>query len=281
MEYRELRNGVRVPMVGLGVYQIPEHDEAKRVVRAALDAGYRLVDTAQAYMNERAVGEALAESGVPREDVFVTTKLWIQDFSHDGAIEATERSLERLGVDYIDLMLLHQPMGDYLDAWRGLESLYRDGRLRAIGMANCYPHVLADICETCEVRPMVNQVEMHPFFQQRQNVEVMDGYGVVPQAWAPFDEGLRDFFRDPVLSAIGEKHGKSAAQVALRWNVQRGVVVIPKTVHEERMRENLDVFDFCLDQEDMDAIRKMDLGHSEIVDHFDPAWVARLHALRF
>lgn len=281
MEYRRFYNGVSIPQVGFGVYQIPDYDEAKHAVRTALEVGYRLIDTAQGYMNERAVGDAIRESGIPRDEVFITTKLWIQDFSYEKAIKATEVSLERLGVDYLDLMLLHQPMGDYPSAWRGLEKLYADGKLRAVGMANCYPHVLADICETFEVKPMINQVEMHPFFQQQLNLETMEEYGVVPQAWAPFNEGLHDFFSNPILSEIGMKHGKTAAQVALRWNIQRGVVVIPKTVHEDRMRQNLDVFDFALDQEDMERIKAMDAGRSEIVDHFDPKWIKVLHTLNF
>lgn len=281
MEYRELYNGVKMPMLGIGVFQIPDHAEAKATVLKALKAGYRLIDTAQAYGNEEAVGEAVRESGIPREEIFITTKLWIQDFSFDGAIAATDRSLKKLGVEYIDLMLLHQPMGDYCAAWRGLEKLYGEGTLRAIGMANCYPHVLADLSETFNVKPMVNQVEMHPFFQQSLNLETMKEYGVVPEAWAPFNEGKRDFFRDPVLTAIGKKYQKSAAQVALRWNIQRGVVVIPKTVHEERMKENFGVFDFALTEEDMAAIAAMDTGRSEIVDHFDPAWIKFLHSVRF
>lgn len=278
MEYRELYNGVKIPMLGFGVFQIPEYDEAKKAVLTALKTGYRLIDTAQAYQNEKAVGDAIKESGIPREEIFITTKLWIQDFSYDGAIQATQRSLERLGVEYIDLMLLHQPMGDYSNAWKGLEQLYKDGKLKAIGMANCYPHVLADLCETFAVKPMLNQVELHPFFQQPKNLETMEAYGVVPEAWGPFNEGRRNFFADPVLTEIGKKHGKSAAQVALRWNIQRGVVVIPKSVHAERIQENFNVFDFSLSQEEMERIKGMDIGHSEIVDHFDPQWIKMLHA---
>ena len=281
MEYREFYNGVKVPMLGFGVYQIPDYEEAKRVVLAALRSGYRLIDTAQGYMNEKAVGDAIKESGIAREEVFITTKLWIQDFSYDGAIKATELSLQRLGVDYIDLMLLHQPMGDYINAWKGLESLYKEGKLKAIGMANCYPHVLADLCETFEIKPMINQVEMHPFFQQQRNIDTMNEYGVVPEAWAPFNEGLRDFFHHPILTEIGKKYNKSAAQVALRWNIQRGVVVIPKTVHEDRMKQNIDVFDFTLSAEDMAQIAALDIGHSEIVNHFDPQWIKMLHTLQF
>ena len=278
MEYLTLYNGVEIPQLGFGVFQIPDHNEAKKAVLSALQIGYRLIDTAQAYMNEQAVGEAIKESGIPREEVFVTSKIWISDFSFEGAQDATKRSLERLGTDYIDLMLLHQPMGDYIGAWRGLEKLYGEGVIKAIGMANCYPHVLADLCETFEIKPMINQVEMHPFFQQQRNLDTMRAYGVVPEAWAPFNEGKRNFFRDPILTEIGEKYHKTAAQVALRWNLQRGVVVIPKTVHEDRMRQNFEVFDFTLSEEDMEKIRAMDIGHSEIVDHFDPEWIKMLHS---
>lgn len=281
MEYIKLYNGVEMPMLGFGVFQIPDHEEAKRAVLAALKAGYRLIDTAQSYMNERAVGEALRESGIPRREVFVTSKVWLQDFSYEGAQKAVARTLDAIGSDYVDLMLLHQPMGDYIGAWRGLEKLYKEGKIRAIGMANCYPHVLADLCETFDIRPMVNQAEMHPFFQQGKNLETMKEYGVVPEAWAPFDEGLRNIFLGPVLTGIGKKYGKSAAQVALRWNLQRGVVVIPKSVHEERIRENSDVFDFTLSEDDMKAIAAMDIGHSEIVDHFDPHWIRMLHNYKF
>ena len=281
MEYREFYNGVKIPMLGFGVYRVPEYEDAKKAVLAALKAGYRLIDTAQGYKNEQAVGDAIRESGIPREEIFITTKLWLQDFSYEKAIRATELSMERLGVDYLDLMLLHQPMGDYINAWKGLEKLYEEGKLKAIGMANCYPHVLADLCETFEIRPMINQVEMHPFFQQQLNLETMKEYGVVPEAWAPFDEGLRNFFADPVLTEIGKQYGKSAAQVALRWNIQRGVVVIPKSVHEDRIRQNFDIFDFSLSQADMEKIQAMDIGHSEIVNHFDPQWIKLLHTLHF
>lgn len=273
MESVTLSNGVKMPMLGFGVYQIPDHGEAKRAVRCALDTGYRLIDTAQAYGNEAAVGEAVKESGVPREEVFITSKVWLSDFSFEGAKRAVEVTLSRLGTGYVDLMLLHQPMGDYIGAWRGLEEMYRAGKVRAIGMANCYPHVLADLCETFEIRPMVNQVEMHPFFQQPLNLSTMKEYGVVPEAWAPFDEGKRNIFANDVLVKIGKAHGKSAAQVALRWNMQRGVVVIPKSVHEARIRENFDVFDFSLTDDEMKEISSLDIGHSEIVDHFDPQWI--------
>lgn len=278
MEYREFYNGVKIPVIGFGVFQIPEYEKAKKAVLTALKTGYRLIDTAQAYMNEKAVGDAVRESKIPREEIFITTKLWIQDFSYESAIEATKLSMERLGTDYIDLMLLHQPMGDYINAWKGLETLYRDKKLRAIGMANCYPHVLADLCETFEIKPMINQVEIHPFFQQQQNLDTMNSYRVVPEAWAPFNEGLHDFFANPTLTEIGNKYGKTAAQVALRWNIQRGIVVIPKSIHEDRIKQNFDVFDFSLTSADMEKIKTLDIGHSEIVNHFDPQWIKQLHA---
>ena len=281
MECLKFYNGVSIPHIGFGVYQIPEYEDAKKAVLTALQTGYRLIDTAQSYGNEKAVGDAIRESGIARDKIFVTSKLWIQDFSYEGAIKAVQTSLDRLGFDTLDLMLLHQPMGDYIGAWRGLEKLYKEGKLRAIGMANCYPHVIADLCETLEIKPMINQVEMHPFFQQTLNLETMKAYGVVPEAWAPFNEGKRNFFSGPILTEIGKKYGKTAAQVALRWNIQRGVVVIPKTVHAERMRQNLDVFDFSLSEEDMAKIGTMDIGHSEIVNHFDPKWVKLLHSIQF
>lgn len=277
MEYRELYNGVKIPMLGYGVFQIPDHEEAKKSVATALKNGYRLIDTAQAYLNETAVGEAIKESGIPREEIFITTKVWVQDYSYEKTIKAVELSLERLGVEYIDLMLLHQPIGDYINAWKALEKLYKEGKLRAIGMANCYPHVIADLCMTFEIKPMINQVELHPFFQQQLNLDTMKEYGVIPEAWGPFNEGKRNLFTDPILTAIGKKYNKTAAQVALRWNIQRGVIVIPKSVREERMQQNIDVFDFELSQEDMDQIKTMDIGHSEIVNHFDPEYVKMLH----
>ncbi len=277
MEYRELYNGVKMPMLGFGVFQVPDYDTAKNAVLTALKNGYRLIDTAQAYMNEKAVGDAIRECGIDRSEIFITTKVWVQDYTYEKALKACERSLEKLGVDYIDLVLLHQPIGDYLSAWRALEKLYKDGKIKAIGMANCYPHVICDICETVEIKPMVNQVELHPFFQQQNNLDIMKEYDVVPEAWAPFNEGNRNLFTDPTLTEIGNKYGKSAAQVALRWNIQRGVVVIPKSIHEERMKQNIDVFDFNLTDEDMEKISKMDIGHSEIVNHFDPAFVKMLH----
>ncbi len=280
MEFLTLSNGVKMPQEGFGVFQIPDHKEAKRCVLDALDTGYRLIDTAAAYMNENAVGEAVRESGVKREDVFVTSKVWVQDMSYEGAEKAIDASLSKLGFDYLDLMLLHQPMGDYYGAWRALEEAYKAGKLRAIGMANCYPQVIADMCLTVDIKPMVNQVEMHPFFQQQLNLDTMKEFGVVPQAWGPFAEGNHNIFNHPVLSEIGKKYGKSAAQAALRWNIQRGVSVIPKSTHKERMEQNISVWDFELSQEDMEQITKLDIGHSEIVDHYSPEFVKMLHSLK-
>lgn len=280
MEYRTLANGVKMPMLGYGVFQVRDHEQCRQVVKDAISVGYRLIDTAQSYMNQKAVGEAIRESGVAREEIFLTTKIWMQDNSYEKCRKAVDLALSELDTEYIDLLLLHQPMGDYYGAWRALEEAYEAGKVRAIGMANCYPQIIAGMCETVRIRPMVNQVEMHPFFQQQLNVDTMDSYGVVPEAWGPFNEGKRNFFTDPILTEIGAKYGKSAAQVALRWNIQRGVVVIPKSVHKNRMEQNFDVFDFELSAEDMEKIKTMDIGHSEIIDHTDPALIKSLHAYK-
>ena len=280
IETVKLNNGVEMPLEGFGVFQVPDPAQCEQAVLDAIACGYRLIDTAAAYMNEEAVGKAIAKSGVPREELFITTKLWVQDASYAAAKSAIQTSMAKLGVDYIDLYLVHQPMGDYIGAWRAMEEAYKAGKLRAIGVCNCYPHVLADICETVEILPTVNQVELHPFFQQENALALMREYGVVPEAWGPFAEGKHGIFAHPVLTAIGQKYGKSAAQVALRWNVQRGVVVIPKSVHKERMEQNLDIWDFQLSPEDMAEIAKLDLGHSEIVDHSDPKFVQMLHQLK-
>ena len=277
MDELTLANGVRMPQEGFGVFQIPDHEEAKRVVRDALACGYRLVDTAAAYCNERAVGEAIRESGLRRGEVFVETKIWVQDYGYERTLRAIDAALGRLGLDVIDLLLLHQPIGDWPGAWRALETAYRAGKLRAIGMANCYPHVLADVCLTADIRPMVNQVEIHPFFQQEANLATMREYGVAPQAWGSLAEGGHGIFTHPTLTEIGRAHGKSAAQVALRWAVQRGVAIIPKSTHRERLAENLDIWDFALSDGEMARIRALDTGHSDIVNHFDPAFVKMLH----
>ena len=277
MEYTILNNGVKMPMEGFGVFQVRDTAVCQQAVRDAIDVGYRLIDTAASYGNEEAVGAAIRDCGVAREDLFITTKLWVADSSYDGAKRAFEDSCRKLGLEYLDVYLLHQPMGDYYGAWRALEELYKEGRIRAIGVCNFYPHVLADFCETVEIMPAVNQVELHPFFQQPKALELMKEYEVQPEAWGPFAEGKHGIFSHPVLTEIGAKYGKSAAQVALRWNVQRGVAVIPKSTHRARMEQNLDIWDFRLTDEDMAAIAPLDIGHSEIVDHFDPNFVRALH----
>lgn len=280
MEYLTLNNGVKIPLEGFGVFQIPDAAQCEQAVLDAVASGYRLIDTAAAYMNEAAVGRAIKKCGVPREELFITTKLWVQDAGYETAKQAFQTSLDKLGLDYLDLYLIHQPMGDYYGAYRAMEELYEEGKIKAIGVCNFYPHVLTDFCETVKVVPAVNQVELHPFFQQEDALELMREYGVAAQAWGPFAEGKRGIFTHPVLTAIGSKYGKTAAQTALRFNVQRGVVVIPKSVHRERMEQNLDIWDFELSREDMEAVSKLDLGHSEIVDHSSPQFVKRLHELK-
>lgn len=280
MEYITLNNGIKMPMLGFGVFQVPDAAQCEQAVLDAIESGYRLIDTAAAYMNEEAVGAAIKKCKVPRNELFITTKLWVQDAGYDAAKKAFDASLSKLGLEYLDLYLIHQPMGDYTGAYRAMEELYKEGRIRAIGVCNFYPHVLADLCETVEVIPAVNQVELHPFFSQEDALKLMKEYGVVPEAWGPFAEGKHGIFTHPVLTAIGAKYGKSAAQVALRWNVQRGVVVIPKSTHKERIVQNMDIWDFALSDGDMAEIAKLDLGHSEIVNHYDPAFVKMLHGMK-
>lgn len=280
MEFVTLNNKIKMPLEGFGVFQIPDPAVCEQAVLDAVSSGYRLIDTAAAYRNEEAVGNAIAKCGVPREELFITTKLWVQDAGYEGAKAAFQTSLDRLGLDYLDLYLIHQPMGDYYGAWRAMEELYKEGRIRAIGVCNFYPHVLADFCETVAVKPAINQIELHPFFQQENALAVMKEYDVIPEAWGPFAEGNHGIFTHPVLSAIGQKYGKSAAQVALRWNIQRGVVVIPKSVHKNRMEQNMNIWDFALTDEDIAEIAKLDIGHSEIVDHSSPAFVKMLHSMK-
>ena len=280
MEYVTLNNGIGMPLEGFGVFQVPDPAQCEQAVLDAIASGYRLIDTAAAYMNEEAVGRAIAKSRVAREELFITTKLWVQDAGYEEAKQAIRTSLDKLGLDYLDLYLIHQPMGDYVGAYRAMEEAYREGKLRAIGVCNFYPARLADLCETVEVTPAVNQVELHPFFQQEDALALMKEYGVCPEAWGPFAEGNHGIFTHPVLTKVEEKYGKSAAQVALRWNVQRGVVVIPKSVHKDRMEQNMDIWDFKLSEEDMAEIAKLDLGHSEIVNHDDPGFVKMLHSMK-
>lgn len=285
MEFLTLNTGAKMPLEGFGVFQIPDAAQCEQVVYDAIKTGYRLLDTAAAYMNEEALGKgvarAIADGLVTREELFITTKVWVQDQkTEETAYEAVKTSLAKLGMSYVDLVLLHQPMGDYFAAYRGIEKAYRDGLARAVGVANFYPAILANLCENAEVIPAVNQVELHPFFVQKAALENMKAYGVVPQAWGPLAEGRHGIFTDPDLSGIGKKYGKSAAQVALRWNAQRGVSIIPKSVHVERMQQNIDIWDFQLTEEEMDRIAAKDLGHSEIVDHSDPAFVKMLCGMK-
>ena len=280
MLYTTLNNGLKMPVLGFGVYQVPDPAVCERAVGEAISAGYRLIDTAAAYMNEDAVGRAVKKSGVKREDLFITTKLWVQDASYEKAQDAIETSLKKLGLDYIDLYLIHQPMGDYYGAYRAMEEAYRAGKLKAIGVSNFYPHILTDFCETVDIIPAVNQVELHPFFAQENALKTMKEYGVTPEAWGPFAEGKHGIFTHPVLTEIAKKYGKSTAQVALRWNIQRGVVVIPKSTHENRIKENIDVFDFELSPEDMAKINALSLDRSEIVDHTNPAFIKMIHSLK-
>lgn len=267
MEFVALKNGVKMPMEGFGVFQVPDADVCEQAVLDAIKTGYRLIDTAAAYFNEEAVGAAIKKSGVPREELFITTKLWIQDAGYENAKKAFQTSLDKLGLDYLDLYLIHQPMNDYYGSWRALEELYESGKIRAIGVCNFYPERLADLCVNAKIMPMVNQVELHPFFAQEGALETMREFGVQPEAWGPLAEGKHGIFTDEKLTAIAENHKKSVAQVVLRWNIQRGVIVIPKSTHKERMEENLDIWDFVLSEEEMSVISGLDLGHSEIIDH--------------
>lgn len=267
MESVMLPNSVLMPKIGFGTFQITDPVECEKCIRYALDAGYRLIDTAASYHNEKAVGASVMASGIPRHDLFLVTKLWVQDAGYDNALRAFEHSTKALGVDYIDLYLIHQPFGDVYGAWRALERLYREGAIRAIGVSNFTSERLVDLCMNSEISPMVNQIEIHPFFQQHEAVRVMREYGVVPQAWGPLSEAQKDIFHHKTLMRIAEKHGKTVAQVILRWHYQREIATIPKTVHEERMVENLSIFDFTLTEKEMRLIETIDIGHSEIIDH--------------
>lgn len=271
-----LNNGVAMPLLGFGVFQIADAEECERAVHHAISAGYRLIDTAAAYGNEEAVGKAIKRAGVPREELFVTTKLWIQDAGEGPTRKAFERSLARLGLDYLDLYLIHQPFGDVYGAWRDMEGLYRDGRVRAIGVSNFQPDRVMDLMVHHDVAPAVNQIEVHPFHQQIETHQFLRDNGVQIEGWAPFAEGKHDIFNNEVLRTIAEKHGKSVAQIILRWLTQRGVVAIPKSVRKERIAENFAVFDVELSPDDMAAIATLDRKESSFFDHRDPAVVKRL-----
>ncbi|UEB79233.1 aldo/keto reductase [Clostridium sp. M62/1] len=275
MEYTTLSNGVRMPRIGYGVFQV-SNAECERCVLEAVSVGYRSIDTAQSYGNEEAVGEAIAKCNVQREKLFLTTKIWMSNASYEKAKASIDKSLRNLRTDYLDLMLIHQPFGDYYGAYRAMEEAYKAGKLRAIGVSNFYPDRLIDLCQFAEISPMVNQVETHVFQQQKIAHEYMKKYGVQHEAWGPFAEGKKSCFTNPVLVGIGEKYGKSAAQIALRFLIQSDVVAIPKSTHKERMEQNIDVFDFKLTEDDMNAIRALDEGKSLFFDHYDPATVEML-----
>lgn len=279
MEYKILNNGVRMPLLGFGVFQIPDEEECEQAVFEALQAGYRMIDTASVYGNEEAVGKAIVRSGLPREEVFVTTKAWISEMGYEQTLSAFERSLVRLRLDYIDLYLIHMPFGDYYGAWRAMEELYNSGRVRAIGVCNFEPDRLLDLCHNVRIIPAVNQIEMHPFTRQTEAMKIMSSLHIQPEAWAPFAEGKNGLFTDERLVGIGRKYGKTAAQVVLHWHLQRGVVSIPKSVRKERIIENFAVFDFSLSQEDMELIDRMDIGVSTILDLHNPKEVERLYGI--
>lgn len=279
MDTITLNNGVEMPQLGFGVFQIRDDSECQRAVEDALEVGYRMIDTAASYGNEEAVGRAVRSSGIPRDELFITTKLWITDASYVGAKRGFDASIKRLGLDYLDLFLIHQPLGDVHGAWRAMEELYEQGAIRAIGTANFYPDRLADLMAFNRVEPAVNQVEVNPFFQQADAQAYMKLRGVAMEGWAPFAEGKGGLFTNDKLVAIGSAHGKSTAQVVLRWLLQRGIICIPKSVKRDRMEQNFDVFDFTLTPDEMDAIAALDTGKSQFFDHRDPMVVESLTKL--
>lgn len=280
MEYVILNNGVKMPKVGFGVFQIKDQEECVRVVVGAIDAGYRLIDTAQSYGNEEAVGKAIKETSVPREELFITTKVWISNYGYENAKKSVEESLEKMQLDYLDLVLLHQPFKDYHGAYKALVDLYKEGKIKAIGVSNFYPDRLVDLCLDTDVIPAVNQVEVNPFHQQDKALEYNQKYGVQLEAWAPFAEGKNGIFTNETLAEIAKKYNKSIGQVILRWLVQRGIVPLAKTVRKERMEENINIFDFALSDEDMAVIASMNKDTSSFFSHYDPATVEMICGLK-
>lgn len=262
----KLNNGVEMPMEGFGVFQVTDPAVCEQTVLNAIETGYRLIDTASSYQNEESVGRAVQKSAVSREELFITTKAYIQQMGYEKTTQAFEESLQKLGLDYLDLYLIHMPFGDYYGSWRAMEELYKAGKIRAIGVCNFMPDRLLDLCYNASVNPMVNQIERHPHYQRPEDLQIMKELGVQPQAWAPFAEGLKGMFTEPVLMEIAAKHGKTPAQVILRWNVQQGVIVIPKSIHRERMAENLDIWDFELDAADLGKIKELDTGSPSMLD---------------
>lgn len=280
MKTIKLNNGVEMPILGFGVYQV-EPSETERVVSDALEVGYRSIDTAAAYINEEQVGRAIKQSGIPREELFITTKLWIQDAGYENAKKAIEKSLKRLQLDYLDLYLIHQPFGNYYGSWRAMEESYKEGRIRAIGISNFQSDKVMDLILHNEIVPAVNQIETHPFNQQITTQQFLKDNGVQIESWGPFAEGRNNLFNNKELKAIGEKYGKSIAQVVLRWMIQREVVVIPKSIRKERMKENFEVFDFELNSADMEVIKTLDKGQSAFLDHHDPEIVKWLGTVKY
>ena len=280
MEYVILNNGIKMPMVGFGVFQIKDHDECVRVVLDAIEAGYRLIDTAQSYGNEEAVGEAIQKTNVPRNELFITTKVWISNYGYEKAKASIEESLKKMQLDYLDLVLIHQPLKDYHGAYKALIDLYHEGKIKAIGVSNFYPDRLVDLCLDTDVLPAINQVEVNPFHQQNQALEYNQKYGVQLEAWAPFAEGKNHIFTNVTLNEIAQKHQKSIGQVILRWLVQRGIVPLAKTVRKERMEENINIFDFKLTDEDMQTITNMNKDTSSFFSHYDPATVEMICGLK-
>lgn len=280
MEYITLNNGIKMPKAGFGVFQIKDKEECVRVVLDAIDAGYRLIDTAQSYGNEEAVGEAIAQTSVPREELFITTKVWISNYGYEKAKASVEESLKKMQLDYIDLALLHQPFKDYHGAYRALMDLYKEGKIKAIGVSNFYPDRLVDLALDVDVKPAVNQVEVNPFHQQDKALEYNNKYGVQLEAWAPFAEGKNGIFTNETLTKIGQKYGKSVGQVILRWLVQRGIVPLAKTVRKERMLENINIFDFKLSDEDMKVIASLNKDISSFFSHYDPETVEMICGLK-
>lgn len=272
MNHVTLSNGLKIPQLGCGVFQVSK-EECKRCVMDALDSGYRMIDTAQSYFNEAEVGEAILESGIKREELFITSKVWIEHYGYENCRESVLESLRKLKTDYIDLMLLHQPFNDYYGAWRALEDLYEEGKIKAIGISNFYPERMVDLCSFARIKPMVNQIEIHPHFQRNEALEWHKKYGVVSEALAPFGEGRGGIFNLPELKEIGDRYHKTPAQLILRWHIQRGIVVIPKSAHKERMKENFNVFDFKLTEEDMNTINSLDKNVSSFFSHQDPNMV--------
>ena len=276
MKSVKLNNGVEMPLEGYGVFQIPE-ELCEKTVAEALEVGYRLIDTASSYKNEEAVGAAIKKSGIPRNELFITTKAYIHQMGYENTKKAFAESLANLGLDYLDLYLIHMPYGDYYGAWKAMTELYQEGKIRAIGISNFLPDRLIDLCYNSEIVPQVNQIELHPHYQREEELTVMREYGIQPQAWAPFAEGLKGMFDEPILTTIARKYNKSVAQVILRWNIQRGIAVIPKSTHRERMHENANIWDFTLGSEDIKQISTLDTGKPSMLDSLKPSEVKRVY----